>query len=99
MTTQQAIAAISQDLYRVANGYFKGSDKMASVFLDSATLTRKQLIKDKIPTYIQTILEKFTENNQVLTREHIAENFLLWSLLLQNYAKKINTPDSDSAIH
>ncbi len=89
MTIQQTIAALSQDLYRAATGFNRGSTAMATVFTKEAKKKIDELQKNNTNQYInklisQTVPLLFEHNDKT------AEHLLMYSILFKNYAHHLS---------
>ena len=79
MTNKYILESLASDLKRVALGLNRGSNVMAQRFLSEALKRRDEVNMDKIPSYLKNILSKIGTNTD-------AENALMYSTLIQNYA-------------
>lgn len=77
------ISSLALDLRRVAQGYNRGSIKMADRFFEEA-LARKAEAEDfDLPVYVKRMLERFGEIKNFQTSKK-AEYALMYSTLFQN---------------
>lgn len=84
--TKMLIGSLSNDLSRVANMIYRKSTS-ADIFSREMFRWVKELQTASVKPYIQSILEdlKSHENHPSYTQER-AETYLMYSILLQNYA-------------
>ena len=78
MENKYILESLASDLKRVALGIHRGSDQMAKRFLDEALKRKKELKQDKIPSYIQNLLNNLDKNLN-------SDYTLMCSTLIQNY--------------
>lgn len=83
--TNLLIGSLSNDLFRVANLTYRGSQKGAERFLVEAKRWSSQLQHKEIKNYIKKIVDDINSENNKITLEN-AEKFLMYGVLLQNYA-------------
>jgi hypothetical protein len=88
MNNKMLLAALSQDLYRVAIGYHESSVKIAERFSQEVLKRRKEVDVKSVKPYIHTILMKLPEMLMQENKQQIAEDALVYSILFQNYALK-----------
>ena len=85
---QRVIEAMASDLKRVALGFHRHSYKMAAQFFQEALQRKNEIVLSHLPNYVASILQKIEcirlENNP----DRIAEDCLMYSTLLQNFAKR-----------
>lgn len=88
MNNSQILGALALDLRRVAQGYYRGSEAMASRFVQEAQARKKELQKADLKPYLQKLLSKL--NNVLREKDHrkLAEDALMYSILFQNAAMK-----------
>lgn len=87
MDTKTLTQSLAMDLLRVALGLHRGSFGMASRFKEEALRSCQRLAKNQTNGY----LAKLVKNTQdVLKRDDnkVAEDALMYSTLLQNFALK-----------
>ena len=86
-STKLLIGSLSNDLYRIACLTQRGSLKTASKFLQQSQRWTKELKNKKVKNYIKKIIINLSkeENHQQLDMKQ-AEKYLMYSILLQNYA-------------
>ena len=83
--TRLLIGSLSNDLFRVASLTQRGSNQAATRFLQEAKRWSTTLKKHKLPSYIMKITEEissYKKNIDIVS----AEKFLMYGILLQNYA-------------
>lgn len=87
--TKLLIGSLSNDLYRVACLTQRGSTKAAEKFWRQSGRWVKDLETVQLKPYIKKIIFdiKFKLNSDSLTAE-MAEKYLMYSILLQNYASR-----------
>ncbi|HLD26514.1 MAG TPA: hypothetical protein VJB63_00960 [Patescibacteria group bacterium] len=83
MENKLILESLASDLKRVALGLQRGSNAMARRFLAEALQRKKEVHTKKIALYVKNILSRITLNLD-------AEDALMYSTLLQNYAKQIS---------
>lgn len=88
MNTKTIIESLSMDLLRVALGLHRGSFVMADRFKQEA-LKREDELSSVQPEskYLLKILNQLRKILQKVTKEQ-AEDILMYSILLQNFARK-----------
>ena len=86
-STKLLIGSLSNDLYRAACLTQRGSLKAAEQFLQHSQRWIKELKHKKVKKYIKTILVSLSDKptKKQLDMEQ-AEEYLMYSILLQNYA-------------
>ncbi len=87
MNNKIALESLSMDLKRVALGYYRGSINMAKRFTQEAIARRNEVNEEEIKPYIKTILEKLETILDGDDKQKIAEDALMYSILLQNYTR------------
>ena len=80
------IGSLSNDLLRVANCRANGSHKAASRFALEAKRWAKPLNDKKTAKYIKNIAQKVVNAKSDKISMQMAEDYLMYSILLQNYA-------------
>ena len=84
--TKLLLGSIASDLYRVAMFAHRKSHKAAARFLQEAHRWRKDVKDDSIKPYIRKLLgELDTYKSYQPDRLDIAEKYLMFSVILQNY--------------
>ncbi len=90
MNNKEIIAALSQDLYRVAIGLHRGSDKMAAIFINESLKRREmvdiQLVKPYIKTYLYNLPEILRSVQS--DKNKTAEDALMLSTIFRNYSQR-----------
>lgn len=84
--TKLLLGSIAMDLKRVALGYHRGSDTMANRFLWEAVKRGQQVDKNSVKPYLRELLDNIERLQFRKDKEKIAEESLLYSILLQNAA-------------
>lgn len=87
MNNKIPLESMVMDLKRVALGYHRNSLVMAQRFYEEALKRREELDMTTIKPYLRPILEKI-ETIQKQSNEKIAEDALMYSVLIQNYTRK-----------
>lgn len=82
-----ALESLAMDLKRVALSYHRNSIIMARRFYEEALKRQKEIDTTSVKPYIKNILEKINQL-QNYNNDRIAEDSLLFSILLQNYTQK-----------
>jgi len=80
------VGSLSNDLMRVANCTFTGSQKTASRFAIEARRWALALEKRRVAPHIKNIAKEVTKNNLNSISQEMAETYLMYAILLQNYA-------------
>ena len=84
--TRLLIGSLSNDLYRSACSIQRGSPVVAKRFLQESRRWVEELQGIELKDYIKKILTDLkNQNSSTLTMEE-AEKYLMYSILLQNYA-------------
>lgn len=83
-----AIESLSMDLFRVAIGYHRGSNKMAERFLGEALKRLSEIERVNIKPYFVQVLNKIPIILSDKDLGQRAENALTYSIICKNYAKK-----------
>lgn len=84
--TKLLVGSLSNDLFRVASLFSRGSVKAASRFLTEAKRWSGPLQQENVPPYIQQIALKVSDADLDVISNEDAENYLMYGVLLQNYA-------------
>jgi len=84
--TKMLIGSLSNDLFRVASLSQRGSYQAAEKFLTEALRWAKQLSQAQLKPYIKKIIADLSSQNHDLHSLAKSEQFLTYSILLQNYA-------------
>lgn len=82
-----AIQSLASDLKRIALGIQRNSLKMAQRFSEEALKRKSEINLEGLPGYIVDILKKLDQAQRDMKTERIAEDYLMYSTLLQNYAQ------------
>lgn len=88
--TKIALSSLALDLKRVALGYWKGSEQTAERFSEEALERQNELLSSEVKPYIRDLLTKLPQILKQTDKKKLAEDALMYSTLLQNYALKIN---------
>ena len=92
MNTNQLIASIAVDLKRVANAYHTNSITTGNRFIREIIETKKQINKSELDSYMKKTLEKLYKALTSTKHEEVAEDALMYSMILQNYyVSRLNT--------
>jgi len=85
--TQMLIGSLSNDLFRIANLTQRGSRKAAIRFLKESKRWSGQLqTKNNLARYIKNIVVDISSRSESDINEELAERYLMYGILLQNYA-------------
>jgi len=85
--TKLLIGSLSNDLYRVANLINRHSYKAAERFQKESKRWVKELQDCKVKNYIRKIINDLDSSKSVNVKsQKLAEKYLTYSILLQNYA-------------
>ncbi len=84
--TMMLAGSLSNDLFRVASLAQRGSNKAASRFLEEAQKWSSVLKKHEVPPYILKIVQDLSSRNKDDISLNSAEKYLMYGILLQNYA-------------
>ena len=90
MNNNQILGALALDLRRVAQGYYRGSEAMASRFAKEAKARKIELQNVEIKDYIFKLLSKMDKMLEQKDHKKLAEDALMYSVLFQNAA--MNSP-------
>lgn len=85
---KELIGALAMDLKRVALGYHRGSIQTAERFLEETQKRQKELLNKNNSPYLNKLLKLLSRLNREGNKEKLAEDALMYSTLLQNYALK-----------
>lgn len=88
MDNKRIIESLASDLKRVALGLQRGSFIMADRFAKEALKRKNEVKIDKVPPYIQKLLNQLKFILKEKNKKRKAENALMYSTLFQNYALK-----------
>lgn len=86
MNNKIVLGSIALDLRRVALGYHRGSLTMAKRFHKEALKRKGEIDMQIVKPYLREILKKIDSLTFLDEREKIAEDALLYSILLENAA-------------
>jgi len=86
MTNQIILASLAMDLKRAALGLNRKSFVMAEKFSQEALQRQKEIDITSLPTYLQQILNSLPNKINSSEDEKKAEDMLMYSTLIQNYA-------------
>lgn len=95
MENRKLLAALSQDLMRVALGFQSGSEKMADVFVQEVLNGKAKIKIDELAPYIVTVLEKLPEILKNKNSQQKAEDALMYGAVLQNYVTRISLKNNN----
>ncbi len=87
MNNKIALESMSMDLLRVALGVHRGSYKMASRFFTEALKRNSEIDNKNLRPYFVRLLHKISTHRED-DLKNSAEDFLMYSVLVQNYTKK-----------
>ncbi|MBI2028127.1 MAG: hypothetical protein HYT07_00825 [Candidatus Levybacteria bacterium] len=88
MNVNQTLDALAMDLKRVAQGYYSGSEVMASRFVQEAFVRKEELRNSKLKPYLRKLLSKMDEVFKEKDHKKLAEDALMYSTLFQNASLK-----------
>ena len=88
MNVNETLGALALDLRRAAQGYYKGSEKMAVRFSQEARARKKELENMDLKPYLQKLLSKLEDMFSEKDHKKLAEDALMYSVLFQNAAVK-----------
>lgn len=92
MRNNQILGALALDLRRVAQGYYRGSEKMAIRFAQEARLRKKELKDAGLKPYLFKLLSKIDAMLEQKDHKKLAEDALMYSVLFQNATAKGKNP-------
>lgn len=81
------LGALAMDLQRIANGYHRGSNKMATRFVLETKRWQQEIDRSKLPQYIIDILDRLNPLFKSDDLQLIADRVLMYSTLLQNFVR------------
>lgn len=84
--THMLVGSLSNDLFRVASLAQRGSDAAACRFLGEAKRWSRDLQNQQVPEYISKIATDITNRQVTDISLSSAERYLMYGILLQNYA-------------
>ena len=82
---KQIISALAMDLKRMALGLHRGSFAMATRFMEEATRRIEEVDKSNLLPYMKNVLVKIQYTLSIQDKDKKAEDFLMYSTILQNY--------------
>ena len=82
------LESLSMELRRVALGMHRGSLAMARRFQEEALKREQELERSKLDSYLKKLTEKVKKTLLNKSDNHLAEDFLMYSILFQNYTQK-----------
>ena len=85
MKNKIAIESLSMDLLRVALGYQRGSEKMATRFSQEALIRIGEIDTNTLKPNFSKILKRIPESLRKKDKMEIAEDALMYSTLCKNY--------------
>lgn len=88
MNNKVILGSMAMDLKRVALGYYKGSFKTASIFLEEALKRKEEIKPEGVKPYLRNILNKIG-NLKSLDKQRLAEDALMYSTIIQNAAVRL----------
>lgn len=88
MNANQILGALALDLKRVAQGYYRGSEKMAARFVEEALLRKEELRNVSLKPYLRNLLSRMDEVFRQNDHKKLAEDVLMYSTLFQNASLK-----------
>ena len=89
MSNYVSLSSLSMDLKRAAMGYYGGSNKMARRFWEEALARRSEIDRTAVPSYVSDLLDSVENVTNSGDNEKVAEDLLLYSILLQNASLKL----------
>jgi hypothetical protein len=89
MNNKMIIGALAEDVYRVAVGLHSGAAKMADMFMKQALLQKEQIDSDTVKPYIEKTLKSLPIVFEKKNIEEKAEDALMLSAILRNYAQTL----------
>ena len=87
-TDKFAIESLALDLKRVAIGYYNGSDKMAKRFSEEVIKRKDEITIVNLKPYFRKKIQFLPELLAQKDKKKLAEDALMYSTLVQNYALK-----------
>lgn len=89
MNNYISLSSLAMDLKRTANGYYRGSDRMAQRFWEEALKRKSEIDRSKVAPYIVKLLDSMESVIQIEDKQKAAEDILLYSILFQNASLKL----------
>ena len=87
--SKTAIESMASDLKRAALGLQRKSLAMSECFLKEAINRVSELNLGSLPEYIKQIIQKIEIVDVKKAQDRMPEDFLMYSVLLQNYAIRL----------
>jgi len=88
-TTKMLIGSLSNDLLRVANLTYRGSNTAAAKFMTESERWVQELSEHETKPYIANIIADIKLHSKHKLNLELADKFLMYSTLLQNYTLHI----------
>ena len=85
MKNEIILSSLAMDLKRVAIGINRGSFKMAERFCEEAMERKQELDLSNLKQYIKNVIFKVERLFKDKDNDKKAENFLMYSTILQNF--------------
>lgn len=89
MNNYVSLSSLAMDLKRAAEGYFRGSEKMAQRFLQEAKARKKEIDRNEVAPYVAKLLDNLEDTVQDKDKQKVAEDLLLYSILFQNASLRL----------
>lgn len=86
MNNKAAISSLAMDLKRIALASHRGTSKTAQRFIMETKRWKAEIDPTLLPPYVKKILQDVDESLHNHDTTRIAEDALMYSTLLQNYA-------------
>lgn len=83
-----SLAALSQDLKRIALGLNRGSQTMVSRFEKEARDRKEEIDLNDLDPYLKNLIQKMNNTFKEPDANKKAENLLMYSTLIQNYVQR-----------
>jgi disulfide oxidoreductase YuzD len=91
MKNNIALSSLAMDLQRAALGYHRGSKRMGKRFFEEALKRKNEVDISMVKPYIRNLLNKMETIKLQKETDKIAEDALLYSILFQNAAVKMQS--------
>lgn len=88
MKNKILLESLASDLKRVALGLHRGSSSMTKRFSEEALARNREIEREKLDGYLVKLLERMEKTLRMPNTGRKAEDALMYSTLLQNYALK-----------
>ncbi len=88
MSTNEILGSLALDLRRVAQGYYRESERVAARFAQEARERKKELQSADLKPYLQKLLSKMDDILEQKDHKKLAEDALMYSVLFHNAAIK-----------